>query len=68
VGIYFHELLKNSFFSRVFQFREISRISGKNIGRGGVIEHIFKQITHMGISITLKSQGQAIDQNALHLP
>jgi len=25
-----------------------------------------KQITHMGISIMLKSQGQAIDENALY--
>jgi len=33
------------------------------------LERILKQITHMGISIImLKSQGRAIDQNALHLP
>jgi len=32
------------------------------------IKCILKQITHMGISIMLKSQGRAIDQNALHLP
>jgi len=29
-------------------------------------ERILKKITHMGISIMLKSQGQAIDENALY--
>jgi len=30
-------------------------------------ERILKHITHIGISIMLKSQGRVIDQNALHL-
>jgi len=37
--------------------------SGQSLDLG-----ILKQITYMGISIMLKSQGRENDQNAMHLP